>query len=86
MSNRNVLSRLLIHGEQSNYRKGYTVRPARNEQRSLAWWTPSVFCRSTFILRLANSSLARLADNKGCHSTGVGLDGTTRAVKHDGND
>jgi hypothetical protein len=32
------------------------------------------FCRSTFILRLAKS---RLADNKGCQSTGVGLDGTT---------
>jgi hypothetical protein len=31
MSNRNVLSRLLVHGEQSNYRKGYTVRPARND-------------------------------------------------------
>ena len=39
------------------------------------------FCRSTFILRLANS---RLADNKGCQSTGVGLDGTTRAIRDPG--
>jgi hypothetical protein len=41
------------------------------------------FCGMTFILRLANF---RLADNQGCQSTGVGLDETTRAVKHHGND
>jgi Protein of unknown function (DUF1275) len=31
MSNRNVLGRLFIHGEQPNHRKGHTLRPARND-------------------------------------------------------
>jgi hypothetical protein len=82
MSNSNVLGRLLFMANSPANEKdipyarlGMTVVTGLVDALS--------FCRSTFILRLANF---RLADNKGCQSTGVGLDGTTRAVKHDGND
>jgi hypothetical protein len=56
MSNRNVLSRLLIHGEQSTTEKVLPYAPLGMTAVTGLVYAAS-FCRSTFILRLANSRM-----------------------------